>query len=31
MLLIAAMTYSCASDDKAITEPYTTITLDGHK
>ena len=31
MLLMAAMTYSCASDDKAITEPYTTITLDGHK
>lgn len=31
MLLMAAMTYSCASDDKAITEPYTTISLDGHK
>ena len=31
MLLFAAMTYSCASNDKAITEPYTTIELDGHK
>ena len=31
MLLFAAMTYSCASDDKAITEPYTTIQLNGYK
>lgn len=31
MLLFATMTYSCASEDKAITEPYTTITLDGYK
>jgi hypothetical protein len=25
------MACSCASDDKAITEPYTTVTLDGYK
>ena len=31
MLLIATMTYSCATDDKAISEPYTTITLNGYK
>ena len=31
MLLFAAMTYSCASEDKAITEPYTTVYLDGYK
>ena len=31
MLLFAALTYSCASDDKAITEPYTTIQLNGYK
>jgi len=31
MLLIATMTYSCATDDKAISEPYTTIELDGYK
>ena len=31
MLLFAALTYSCASEDKAITEPYTTVELDGYK
>ena len=31
MLLIATLTYSCASNDKAITEPTTTVELDGHK
>ena len=31
MLFFAALTYSCASEDKAITELYTTIELDGHK
>lgn len=31
MLFFAAMTFSCATDDKAITEPYTTITLNGYK
>ena len=31
MLFCATMACSCASDDKAITEPYTTVTLDGYK
>ena len=31
MLFFAALTYSCATDDKAILEPYTTIELDGYK
>ena len=31
MLIFAALTYSCATDDKAILEPYTTIELDGYK
>ncbi len=31
MLFCVTMACSCASDDKAITEPYTTVTLDGYK
>ena len=31
MLFCATMACSCASDDKAITEPYTTVVLDGYK
>ena len=31
LLLLAALTHSCAVDDKAITEPYTTIQLNGYK
>jgi len=31
MLLIATMTYSCATEDKAISEPYTIVELDGYK
>lgn len=31
MLFCVTMACSCASDDKVITEPYTTVTLDGYK
>lgn len=30
-MLLTVLTYSCAIDDKAITEPYTIIELDGYK
>ena len=31
MLLIATMMYSCSTEDKAISEPYTIVELDGYK
>ena len=31
VLLLATLTYSCTTNDKAISEPYTIVELDGHK